>query len=239
MQLFYHEFIEENTQTIAFDKDESRHILNVLRKKVGDILHITNGRGFLFEAEILSNDPKNCVVKILKATHQPALGYRLCVAIAPTKMNERLEWFLEKATEIGISKIIPIICENSERKVIKLERFEKVILSAMKQSLWCYKPEIEQPVSFSEFIERQQVGLKYMAHCYPENKQDLVKHLSENFQNEITILIGPEGDFSVSEVEKSLQKGFIPISLGESRLRTETAGIVATNIVSVLYSLKK
>lgn len=239
MQLFYHEFIEQNVQIISFDKDESRHISNVLRKKIGDILHITNGKGYLFEGEILSNDPKNCVIKITKNSLQPHCGYRLHIAIAPTKMNERFEWFLEKATEIGISKITPIICENSERKIIKLERFEKVILSAIKQSLWCYKPEIVPPISFMEFIENQQNGLKYIAHCYPENKQNLGKHLSENFNDEVTILIGPEGDFSALEVEKSLQKGFLPVSLGDSRLRTETAGIVATNIVSMLHSLKK
>jgi len=233
MQLFYNPNLNPNNTEFIFDKEESRHIVRVLRKKEGDKLHLINGKGYLFYSEIISANDKKCVVKIIsyqKKTKQ--WNYHLHIAIAPTKMNDRYEWFLEKATEIGIDEITPIICDNSERQIIKQERMQKVIVSAMKQSLKFRLPKFNKPVPFSEFIQNELDGVKFIAHCENTDKKTLNKQtkISEN----ITILIGPEGDFSTKEITKALQLQYIPLSLGESRLRTETAGIVACNTVSVL-----
>jgi len=235
MQLFYNPNIDTSTTEFTFDKEESRHIIRVLRKKEGDNLHLTNGKGFLFSAEIINASDKKCIINISSFEEKSKQWkYHLHIAIAPTKMNERYEWFLEKATEIGIDEITPIICDNSERKVIKQERMQKVIVSAMKQSLKFRLPKFNNPIPFSEFIQNELEGVKFIAHCENTDKKILNKQI-ENSKN-ITILIGPEGDFTIKEITKALQHKFIPLSLGESRLRTETAGIVACNTISVLKS---
>lgn len=234
MQLFYNEFIEENSTEISFDKEESKHIVKVLRKHLGDTLFITNGKGWLFEAIVKSDNEKKCIATICKSIHREKHFYQLHLAVAPTKMNERYEWFLEKATEIGIDQITPIICEHSERTFVKTERFERVILSAMKQSLQTYKPQLNQPISFAEFIEKNWKGQKFIAHCEKTNRIELTSELQKSTCDNILILIGPEGDFSSTEIEKSIAKDFLPISLGNNRLRTETAAIVACNAVSIL-----
>ena len=146
MQLFYNPDITETTEQFTFPKDESKHISKVLRKRIGDALQITNGKGWLFSAEIIVADIKQCVVKIVSKGLQKPKSHKLHLAVAPTKMNERYEWFLEKVTEIGIESITPIICDHSERKVIKAERFEKILQSAMKQSLNCYLPKLNSAI---------------------------------------------------------------------------------------------
>src|SRR5690606_22685504 len=158
MQLFYSAEINENSTHFSFDKEESRHIVRVLRKKENDIIHLTNGRGFLFEGEIILASEKKCEVKIIKNTFFEPSEYELHLVVAPTKMNDRFEWFLEKATEIGIHEITPIICEHSERKEIKTERFEKILLSAMKQSLQYYLPKLHSPIRFTDFIQQENNG---------------------------------------------------------------------------------
>ncbi|MGK0412230.1 MAG: 16S rRNA (uracil1498-N3)-methyltransferase [Polaribacter sp.] len=231
MQLFYNADIDSNTSSLTFDKIESRHIVRVLRKKESDILHITNGKGFLFDAKIMIASDKKCIAEIMKVQEKPKpWSYYVHIAIAPTKNNDRIEWFLEKATEIGIDEITPIICSNSERRIVKLERFEKIIQSAMKQSLKFTLPKINEPVKFNEFINQDFTGTICIAHCEEQNK-NLLQAIVKPSQK-TTILIGPEGDFSLDEIKKALNKKFIPISLGERRLRTETAGLVAVNIVS-------
>jgi 16S rRNA (uracil1498-N3)-methyltransferase len=240
MQLFYNSEVSIETTKITFDKIESKHIVRVLRKKEGDILKITNGKGFLFDAEISFANDKKCTAIIINAVEKPKpWEYYLHIAIAPTKNTDRIEWFLEKATEIGIDEITPIICSNSERRFVKLERFEKIIQSAMKQSLKFALPKLNAPVKFKDFINQDFDGKVCIAHCAPfdessgqgeKNTLKSVIHPSEK----TTILIGPEGDFSSEEIKKALAKKCIPISLGESRLRTETAGIVAAHIVSFI-----
>ena len=225
MQLFYNPNITENDSIFSFDKDESRHIVKVLRKKVGDQLHITNGKGWLFKAEMTMAEIKSCSVSIISSSLQPKRNYNLHLAVAPTKMNDRYEWFLEKATEIGVEIITPIICDHSERKVIKLERYEKIVQNAMKQSLQCYLPTLNAPVSFHEFIKQEFEGLQFIAHCEETNKKSLKSQLRA--QTNCTILIGPEGDFSTNEIELALKQNFTPVTLGETRLRTETAAIAA------------
>ncbi|PHS60286.1 MAG: 16S rRNA (uracil(1498)-N(3))-methyltransferase [Flavobacterium sp.] len=232
MQLFYNPSITENSKEILFDKEESRHIFKVLRKKEGDQLMLTNGKGYFFKVELLQANSKHCVAKVLSVENKESLPYYLHLAVAPTKLNDRYEWFLEKATEIGISEITPIICEHSERKVVKLERFEKKIQSAMKQSLKAYLPVINEAISLKEFFRNQNSTrhLKLIAHCEETNKQSLKSVLIP--KADYLILIGPEGDFSINEINNALQEGFQPVSLGESRLRTETAALVACHSVA-------
>jgi len=234
MQLFYQSDIDENSKEIIFDKEESRHIGKVLRKQRGDIVHLTNGKGYFFEAELTDINPKKCVGEILKTEKQLPLPYSLHLAVAPTKLNDRYEWFLEKATEIGVSEITPIICDHSERKIIKPKRYEKILQSAMKQSLKAYLPKLNSQTSFQDFIETPNASqyLKYIAHCEETNKQSLKSQLKP--QQNILILIGPEGDFSTQEIDFAIKKGFLPVSLGESRLRTETAAIVACHSVAIV-----
>ncbi|MCX7548031.1 16S rRNA (uracil(1498)-N(3))-methyltransferase [Xanthomarina sp. F1114] len=232
MQLFYNPDITEETTKIIFPKDESRHIIKVLRKSEGDILHITNGRGWLFTAKISMADIKNCVAIIRDKEKQEKRSYQVHLAVAPTKMNDRYEWFLEKATEIGIDIITPIICDNSERKIIKPERFEKILQAAMKQSLSCYIPKLQEAITFKEFVSLPQFKQKFIAHCEETDKKSLKSQIIPN--QDITILIGPEGDFSYKEIEQALSSQFIPVTLGETRLRTETAAIVACHSVAFI-----
>ena len=232
MQLFYNPDITDNTEQFSFSKEESKHITKVLRKKEGDILNITNGNGWLFKAEISIANIKNCVAKIVSKELQPKSNYSLHLAVAPTKMNDRYEWFLEKATEIGIDSITPIICDHSERKIIKHERLEKIIQSAMKQSLNCYLPKLNEAIKYNDFINQDFKGQLFIAHCEETDRKSLKAELQPN--KEVTILIGPEGDFSVKEIQTAIQNKFIPVTLGETRLRTETAAIVACHSVAFI-----
>lgn len=235
MQLFFDKHIEHTQKEFTFSKEESRHIVKVLRKKEGDILHITNGKGYLFTCSLISASDKKCIVQITNAHFQePKLNYKLHIAIAPTKNNVRLEWFLEKATEIGITKITPIICDHSERKVIKKERLEKVVISAMKQANRLYLPVLKEAISYVDFIKNNTAKDSFIAHCYESDKVEIKSALSEKTKD-ICILIGPEGDFSEKEVELAIENNFIPISISNSRLRTETAGIVAVHSVAFYF----
>lgn len=230
MQLFYNPDIKMGDTSFSFDKEESKHIVKVLRKKEGDILHITNGLGNSFLANITLASEKKCTITITNCTTQEPTKHYLHIAIAPTKLNERLEWFLEKATEIGIQEITPIICDHSERKVIKTERFQKIIESAMKQSLQYYIPKLNEPIAFKDFVTAPHSGALFIAHC-EESEKKLLKNSLTNKENRFTILIGPEGDFSSPEIALAQQHKFAPVSLGNTRLRTETAGIVACHSV--------
>jgi 16S rRNA (uracil1498-N3)-methyltransferase len=210
----------------TLSEEESKHCTRVLRLSVGDTIFLTDGKGLFCEAVITDASSKTCIIEIIKKT--PEYGKRdfiLSIAIAPTKNIERFEWFLEKATEIGIDEIIPLICRFSERKEIKPERLEKVMISAMKQSQKAYLPFLSPPQRFKDFIIKPFSGDKFIAHCINSEKYPLRNLINQN-QN-VLVLIGPEGDFSPEEVEMAIAGGFIPVSLGESRLRTETAGLVA------------
>ncbi|EDM43074.1 hypothetical protein SCB49_12654 [unidentified eubacterium SCB49] len=234
MNLFYQQGILPTATEIVFDKDESRHIHKVLRKKEGDQLHITNGEGYLFTTEILSSNPKSCIATVTETSLEQPLPYQLHMAVAPTKLNDRFEWFLEKATEIGITEITPIICDHSERKVIKKERYEKIIVSAMKQSLSCYLPKLNDAITFTAFMKlSHDENFKSIAHCENEPTKKALKNcIKPNFDS--LLLIGPEGDFSKKEIKQAKDKDFTEVSLGDRRLRTETAAIVACHTFSVL-----
>lgn len=229
MQLFYNTTINETTETFFFDKEESKHIVKVLRKKDTDILHVTNGLGLLFKTEITLASDSKCTVKIITFEKIEPTKFKLHLAVAPTKMNDRFEWFLEKATEIGVHEITPIICDHSERKVVNAERFEKIILTAMKQCNQFYLPKLNPAIAFKDFIKIENQDVKLIAHCEETDKKSLKSILKPN-QN-IRLLIGPEGDFSVKEINLALENKYVPVSLGNTRLRTETAAIVACHSV--------
>ncbi len=230
MQLFYVPDIVG--AEVVLNETESKHAVKVLRLSEGDTVQIIDGKGGFYEAQISDAHPKRCKLSISKST--PNFGkkdFKLHIAIAPTKSIDRFEWFLEKCTEIGIDEITPVLCEHSERKTIKPERLEKILISAIKQSLKAYLPKLNQLTSLKEFISETSVTNKFIAHCYDSEKTHLK---NEHLKNEDTlILIGPEGDFSSEEIEFATSHGFKEITLGTSRLRTETAGIVACQIVNL------
>jgi 16S rRNA (uracil1498-N3)-methyltransferase len=232
MQLFFHPELEKNADQFTFPTDESRHISKVLRKKSGDILQITDGKGIWYEAQILVPDHKKCTAKIISRIQVPPRPYQLHMVVAPTKLNDRFEWFLEKATEIGVHQITPIICEHSERKVIKMERMEKVIQSAMKQSLQSYLPQLNPVLGFKEYLTQPKSGDLYIAHCEEGDKRELFQ--TAEAKKNTTILIGPEGDFSADEIQLALNNGFKAVALGNTRLRTETAAIVACTTMALI-----
>ena len=237
MQLFYNSELQRTNKQFVFDKIESKHIIRVLRKKEGDLIYITNGKGILFTSEISTANDKKCqvIINTIEEKVKP-WNYYLHLAIAPTKNNDRYEWFLEKATEIGIDEITPIICEHSERKVVKTERLRKIIESACKQSLKFHFPKLNEPLKFTQFINSVSSKQQFIAHCDAQQKRNSFVNILERDRDAL-ILIGPEGDFSNNEIKKALTKNFQPITLGESRLRTETAGLVATHTLALINAM--
>lgn len=236
MQLFYHPELLPQSDTCTFDAIESQHIVRVLRKREGDILWITNGKDYLFQSEITLAHDKRCKVKVLKATEQKSQrNYYLQLVIAPTKNMDRLEWFAEKATEIGVDEIVPIICEHSERKVLKIDRLEKVIIAAMKQSAQYTLPVLREPIGFVEWVNQPFEGQRFIAHCEETERQSFQKEIEP--RQKVQVFIGPEGDFSTKEIALALQKGIKPVTFGTNRLRTETAGVVAVHTVALLNEI--
>lgn len=233
MQLFYNPNIGQDQDSFSFDKEESRHIVKVLRKKVGDKLFVTNGLGQLFTVEVVLATDHKCHVKIVDVAQENPKKYQLHLAVAPTKMNDRYEWFLEKATEIGIDQITPIFCDHSERKNFNHERMEKILISALKQSNQYTLPKLNSAIAFKEFMQQKKDGLNFIAHCEETHRKSLKEMLQPNI--DVTLLIGPEGDFSSQEIEMALKAQYIPVTLGQTRLRTETAAIVACHSV-VFYN---
>jgi len=228
MNLFYSPQIEGDI--FLLDESESKHAIRVLRLSRDDRVVLIDGRGGWYEASIEEDHPKRCSLRIQShiPDYQP-LSYHLHLAVSPTKNIDRFEWFLEKATEIGISEITPLICHRSERKHIKPERLERILVSAMKQSLRAYKPILNAPANMENFLARDAgEGTKGIAHCYPTDR----KGISDlNRTGNYTLLVGPEGDFTEEEVEKAIQAGYKPFHLGQSRLRTETAAVYLTTAV--------
>ena len=228
MQLFY---LDNPQKEITLTAEESKHAIKVLRKKEGDILRFTDGKGNLFITKIAIADNRKTCVRIVNSEQRTKQhNYHLHIAIAPTKNMDRFEWFLEKATEIGIDEITPIICNRSERKVLKIKRCNRIMLSAMKQSLKFHLPKLNEAIALKDFLKQDFTGNKYIAHCEKTKKVALKDaELKEN----TLILIGPEGDFSVSEIEMALKNQFKAVSLGTSRLRTETAGVVGVHTINL------
>lgn len=214
-------------------EEESQHAVKVLRLQIGSEINIVDGVGGFYIARITNPHPKHCGFEIIETqTEYGKRDYKLHIAIAPTKNIERLEWFIEKATEIGIDEITPIVCRFSERKMIKEERLDKIIVSAAKQSLKAYFPTLNPLCTFDELMKKHKASQKFIAHCYEDDKKLLQNEIQKS--SDILILIGPEGDFSKEEVQQAIALGFIPVSLGNSRLRTETAGVVACHTSAII-----
>ena len=230
MQLFYAPDITLPEYTLC--EEESRHCEKVLRLGVGDTLHLTDGRGGMYTARMATLG-RRCTVRVEQCVEEfERLPYQLTMAVAPTKNMDRYEWFAEKATEVGIHRIIPIECAHSERRVIKTERVDKIVVSAMKQSLKAYKPQVDELTSFKQIVSMPFDGLRLIAHCEPTERRPL-KEVVEAGQN-VLLLIGPEGDFSHDEIEAARAAGFVEVSLGDMRLRTETAALAGAMFVSFI-----
>jgi 16S rRNA (uracil1498-N3)-methyltransferase len=226
MHLFYTPDIDASHPMYFLSEEESKHCVRVLRLEAGNEVQLIDGRGGLYSAAIHEAHPKRTILKIIGIeTEYGKRNHRLHIAIAPTKNIERFEWFLEKATEIGIDEITPIICQRSERKEVKVDRSAKIITSAIKQSLKAYHPVLNAPIAFNKFIQQQFDAQSFIAHCVDESKIGLTDEV-EKFGSYV-ILIGPEGDFTPTEIDLALQNKFKAITLGESRLRTETAALEA------------
>lgn len=232
--MFYCPDIQNST---ILSEEESQHAVRVLRLQAGDAIELVDGVGGFYKAKITNPHPKHCEFEILETKMEfGKRDYKLHIAIAPTKNIERFEWFIEKCTEIGIDEITPLLCRFSERKIIKPDRLEKIIVSAAKQSLKAYFPKLNPLTSFKDFIKETEASQKFIAHCYESEKNPLQKLCK--VESDTLILIGPEGDFSQDEVELALSEQFQAVSLGNSRLRTETAGVVACHTVVLINDLE-
>ena len=236
MHLFYTPQIvgtaDEIGKTYSLDEEESGHCVRVLRYTRGDEILLTNGQGMTYTAVITNPHPKHCEFEVRTAEKQSKHHSNyIHIAIAPTKNVERIEWFVEKCTEIGVDEITPLLCRFSERKQLRIDRLQKIILSAAKQSLTPYLPKLNEMTDCTEFIRRTEEETRFIAHCYKEDKRDLRNEIKPG--KSVVVMIGPEGDFSEQEIAEALQHNFVPVSLGDSRLRTETAGIVACHICNL------
>lgn len=231
MQVFYTPDVKKITYILS--KEESKHAIKVLRLKIGDEVCLIDGKGGLYYGIIDEADPNKCIIRIIEKIEQYGRkNYTIHLAIAPTKNINRFEWFLEKATELGIDEITPLLCTRSERKTIKTDRLEKIILSAMKQSIKAYMPKLNDMVDFKSFVKQNSDRNGFIAHCLQNPKPSLKSQLADK-QNFI-VLIGPEGDFTSEEVKLATSYGYSEINLGKSRLRTETAGIVACHTINIM-----
>lgn len=227
-QLFYAHLIEDGFA--RFDEEESRHLVTVLRRKPGDRIDFSDGRGRLYQAELVEMGKKHALARVITHTDQLPRKARLHLAIAPTKQMERYEWMLEKAVEIGVSAITPLICKRSERAQLRMDRLEKVMLSAMKQSLRAWLPTLNQPTPFNGFVQGVSEQDRWIA-WLPDSPPPHLRTVGASDRDTV-VLIGPEGDFTPEEVQLAEQNGFKPVGLGDARLRTETAGVYVAAILS-------
>ncbi len=237
LPFFYKEDLLATSIEVVLDEATSKHIVQVLRMQNGEQLQLTNGKGILFTAAITDNNRKRCTVSIIQKSEIANRQSKITIAISPVKNNTRFEWFLEKATEIGVSEIIPLVCTRTEKTVFKFDRMKSILVSAMLQSQQCWLPVLHEPTKFNALVKSSAQQQKFIAHCIDEIKRSLSDLNNESLSSKI-ILIGPEGDFTPDEIELALQNKFSAVSLGETRLRTETAGIVAATLLVNFSSLK-
>ena len=236
LPFFYTESVSSINNIIVLNEENSRHIVQVLRMAEGRQINITNGLGIICTAEILDAHKKKCTVKILDTLIQIAPAKKVCIAISPVKNSSRFEWFLEKATEIGVTEIVPLICERTEKQYLKYDRLRGILISAMLQSQQAWLPILHEPINFEKFLKENSSTNKFIAHCEEQNKvslKEIIDQSTTQAVNEATILIGPEGDFTKDEIEFALQNNFIPVALGNTRLRTETAALVAVTLLCI------
>jgi 16S rRNA (uracil1498-N3)-methyltransferase len=229
MQIFYAPDISDNTH--ALDETESKHLIRVLRMVKGGEVKLIDGKGNLFTGKIKDPDQRRCIIEITGVVRDfEKRNYRLHIAISPLKNPERFEWFIEKSVEIGIDEITPILCRNTEKSGIKIQRINNLIISAMKQSLKATKTVFNEPCHFTDILNRNSEKIRMIAHCDSSKSRHGISEVCPKNES-LLILIGPEGDFSSEEVDMAISNNFIPVHLGPSRLRTETAGIAACHSV--------
>lgn len=226
-------YIEKlTTQPVVLNEETSKHIVQVLRMQNGEQLQLTDGKCNLFTCEIIDNNRKRCAVTIKETVHTKPQTPNISIAISLLKNSGRFEWFLEKATEIGVAEIIPLICTRTEKIAFKHERMNSILISAMLQSQQTYLPQLHEPVKFNEAISKATQQQKFIAHCEDENKKVQLSTIKQF--NNAAILIGPEGDFTKEEIALALKNNFTPVALGDTRLRTETAGVVAATLLRLV-----
>jgi 16S rRNA (uracil1498-N3)-methyltransferase len=233
LPFFYAEHIDRDE--LQLDEDTSKHVVSVLRMKEGERINLTDGKGHLFEAEIIDAHKKRCAVNIVSKRYNDAGSRKSIIGISILKNTSRFEWFLEKATELGISEIIPMICDRTEKENFRYERMQGILISAMLQSQQVWLPVLHQPIGFGQLLRQEDVNTieqRFIAHCLPEQKQSL-SQLVDSSKTAQIVLIGPEGDFTKEEIDFALSYQFIPVSLGDTRLRAETAGMVAATILKL------
>ena len=229
-------FCPDILKSPVLPEQESQHCVKVLRTREGDTLTVTDGKGFFYDCELVQAHPKQCIVAIRHQSEIPVnRHFTLHIGFAPSKQMDRNEWFVEKATEIGIDRFTPLLTSHSERKEIKTERLQKIVVAAMKQSMQARLPEIEAMIRFEDLIRRPFQGRKFIAHCYDQPKKSLTR--TYNKGENALVLIGPEGDFSKEEIERAIDFGFEPVSIGETRLRSETASLVSMHIIHVINNI--
>ena len=234
LPFFYIETIGENTFPIILNEETSKHVLQVLRMQNGEQLQLTDGKGNLFTAKITDNNRKRCSVNIIQTITQQRPATNVSIAISLVKNVSRFEWFLEKATEIGVTEIIPFICSRTEKQHFRHERLKGILISAMVQSQQTWLPVLHEPVKFADCVNKALQPQKFIAHCEDENnKMQLASQLLNSSTSKL-ILIGPEGDFTKEEIDLALKNNFIPVALGNTRLRTETAGIAAATLLRLV-----
>lgn len=232
MNLFYQPGIPKGI--LHLDAEESRHCSKVLRKKNGDVIHVTDGAGNAYTARLTDSRSDRCTFTIESTHHEAKRAFHIHIAIAPTKNPDRTEWFVEKAIEIGVDEISFVLCDNSERAALKTDRLEKLAISAMKQSLRYTLTKIHHMVLLKDFITASKASLKYIAYVDQSNPDHLIKQAAA--KSDYVVLIGPEGDFSKNELQLAIENGYKKVSLGTNRLRTETAGVSACHILNLINS---
>ena len=237
LPFFYIPSYSAEQQEVVLDEDNSRHAIQVLRMKTGDPLQLTDGKGALLTAAILDSHKKKCAVRVLSAETLPPKEQKVSIAISPLKNASRFEWFLEKATEIGVTGIIPLICDRTERQHTRQDRLQHILISALLQSQQTWLPVLRAPTPFSQWLNEAHDTHRLIAHCLEEPRpaEDLAawRRRQTAVGSSSLILIGPEGDFSPEEVALALKEGFVPVTLGDNRLRTETAGVVAATLLCI------
>lgn len=233
LPFFYTDNFNSSQKAILLDEDTSRHVVQVLRMKKGELLNLTDGKGHLLTTEITGEHKKHCEVVVTEMQFVPSPIRKISIGLSLIKNNSRFEWFLEKATETGVDEIIPLICERTEKQKFRGDRLKNIVISAMLQSQQCWLPVLHEPVQFKTAVENAKQQQKFIGHCIEEEKQNLPDVINEAMSSQL-ILIGPEGDFSKSEIDFALQHHFIPVALGNTRLRTETAGIAAAVLLKIV-----
>jgi len=226
LPFFYKEIIVPASDTIELDEDNSRHAISVLRMQPGEFLHLTDGRGVLLTAVITDAHKKKCRLSVTGIIHSETPARKTAIGISLVKNPVRFEWFLEKATEIGIAEIFPLLCNRTEKQHFRYERMKNVLVSALLQSRQTWLPVLHEPVKFDAAVAQAGFQQKFIAHCLEDEKRALQNGLIHTAESQL-VLIGPEGDFTPAEIALALGAGFVPVSLGQTRLRTETAGMVA------------